>query len=987
MKNVGLLICFLFCMTTASWSQSRQIKGKVIEKATGSPLSEVSVMIKGTNTGTLTDKNGNFTITAPGTGKIDLEVSLISYGTQQVPVDGTSEVTISLDKEAKSMDEVVVVGYGAVRKRDLTGAVASVKGEEVKKVPASNVIESVQGKVAGVDIVRTSGGAGARPAVAIRGNRSINANNSPLYIVDGIQYDNFQDINANDIESMDVLKDASSTAIYGSRGANGVIIITTKKGSTGKARITANAYYGVSEAAGYPVPMTGPEYADLKRQAYRTIGTWNSPADDPKVFTSSSDLAAVRNGTSTYWPGYILQKGGQQDYGVGVAAGSDKTRVYFSFNYFKEKGLLNNDYSDRYTVRLNIDQALSSTFKVGLQSQLTYYNQNLRADGILNVANKVIPFFTPYNPDGTLAKFPGNGNQVNPLLQEEEGAYINKFNTTRILSTAYAEWKPVRGLMIRSNLGVTNSNTQNGSFEDANTISRALSTGSISRINNNKDVNILWENIISYQKRFDQHNIELTGVTSYLKNQSDSSMASGTGQLVAGQSYYALQNNPANLSVFSRYVENTLISGAFRINYSFKDRYLLTLTGRADGASQLAESNHWSFFPSVAAAWRLIDESFLHDQSFFNDLKLRASYGVAGNSAVRPYATQTGLVLVPYAWNDASALAYALDPQTGNPELNWELTSTFNLGLDASAFKSRITASFDYYESNTKDLLLLRQLPASSGASRILQNIGRTSNTGFEISLRTININSQSFRWNSLITYTRNKERIEELVGKQNDVVNKWFIGHPINSFYDYEKIGIWQTQDSALARSFGYKPGDIRVKEQNGDKTISAANDRIILGSTVPDYSFGFSNDFNFRNFDLNIYVFGRIGQMFVSDYANKFEPNAIENGARVNYWTPENPTNEYPRPNANISRAAMPFATTLGYKDGSFVKIRNITLGYTLPVSAAKKIGVNGIRFYVSAKNYITFAKVDDYDPEGSGSFERPLAKLIVGGLNFDF
>ena len=987
MKKIGLLILLFLSLTAIAWSQSRQIKGKVVDKSSSAPLADVSVVVKGTNAGTLTDANGNFTLSVSRSGKIDLEVSLVSYGTQLITVNGTEEVTVTMDKDMKSMNEIVVVGYGSVRKRDLTGAIASIKGDEVKKVPAGNVLESVQGKVAGVDIVRTNGGAGARPNVTIRGNRSINAANSPLYIVDGIQYDNFQDINSNDIESMEVLKDASSTAIYGSRGANGVVIITTKKGSAGKARINANAYYGVSNVAGYPRPMTGPEYAELKRQAYRTIGTWTSPADDSKVFTSPADLAAVRDGISTYWPGFILQKGRQQDYGVGVSAGSEKTKVYFSFDFFREEGLLNNDFSNRYTVRLNIDQALGNSFKVGLLSQLTNFDQNLRQDGILNVSNKVIPIFTPYNADGSLAKYPGNANQVNPMLQEEEGAYINKFDITRILSTAYAEWKPFNGLMIRSNLGVTNSSSQNGSFEDANTISRALSTGSISRINNTKDFNITWENIISYQKRFTNHNLELTGVTSYLLNRTENATASATGQLLASQSFYALQNNPSNISVSSRYVKSTLMSGAFRINYGFKGKYLLTLTGRADGASQLAEQNRWSFFPSAAAAWRIGDENFLRSQTLFTDIKLRASYGVAGNSAVQPYGTQSGLLLVPFSWNDVSALSYALHPQTGNPNLSWELTSTLNAGLDFSVLRNRITASVDYYDSKTKDLLLLRRLPSTSGVQSILQNIGRTRNTGFEISLRTSNIESSSFRWSSLITYTKNKERIEELVGKQNDIGNRWFIGYPIDSYYDYEKLGIWQTGDSSHARGFGYKPGEIRVKDQNGDGKITAADDRMVVGSNVPRYSFGFSNDFNFRNFDLNIYVFGRIGHMFVSDYANKFEPNAIENSARVDYWTPENPTNDYPRPNANISRAAMPFATTLGYKDGSFVKIRNITLGYTLPGSVAKRIGLNGVRFYVSAKNYFVFSKVKDYDPEGSGSFERPLQKLIVGGLNFDF
>lgn len=992
MKKFTTLLVLLISVLFAQ-AQSRQITGKITDKATGLGLADVSVIEKGTYNGTRTDASGNFTLNvSAGTGKVDLEVTLISYGTQIITADPSSPVSVVMDKQTQSLDEVVIIGYGAVKKRDLTGSVVSVKGEEVKKVPAGNIMESVQGKIAGVDIVRTSGGAGANVSVTVRGNRSIIAGNGPLYIVDGIQYLSFQDINPNDIESMEFLKDASSTAIYGSRGANGVIIITTKKGSTGRAKISANAYYGVTDVVGYPKPMTGPEYADLKRQAYRTIGTWNSTADDNKVFTSASDLQAVQNGVSTYWPGLIMNTGSQQDYNIGVAAGNDKTRVYFSFDYFKEKGLLNNDYSGRYTLRLNVDQNIATTFKVGLQSQLTYYDQNLRSDGILTVANKVIPFFTPYDTAGNLVKYPGNGNQVNPLLEEEPGAYFNQFKITRILSTAYAEWKPFKGFSARTNLGISNSNSRNGGFQGANTISRALSTGSLSSVNNSNGTNINWENVINWQKKYGDHGVEVTAVGSYLSEKSENYSASGTGQLLASQVFYALQNNPSNISISSGYSQNNLVSGALRLNYNYKGKYLLALTGRADGASVLSSGNQWAFFPSAAAAWRISDENFMSSQHIFNDLKLRLSYGVAGNSAVGPYQTQSGLMLIPFSWNDQSNLAYSLDPQTGNANLKWELTSTINAGIDFSILKNRISGSVDYYDSKTKDLLLLRQLPPTSGVSKVLQNIGKTRNTGFEISLQTTNISTTNLTWKSLITFYHNKERIVELVGNQNDIANSWFIGYPVNSFYDYEKVGIWQYTDSATARTFGYKPGDIHVSDISGpngrpDGKIDANNDRKVLGSAVPDYSIGFSNDVQFRNFDLNVYVFARIGQMFVSSYANKFEPNAIENGARVDYWTPENPTNSYPRPNANISRASLPFATTLGYEDGSFVKIRNITLGYTMPQRVQDKLHMNRLRFYVSLKNYFTFAKVKDYDPEGAGSFERPLTKLIVGGLGFDF
>jgi TonB-linked SusC/RagA family outer membrane protein len=962
----------------------KTVTGKITSDA-GAPLIGVSVNIKGTARGTTTNEQGVFTISAENSDI--LVFSYVGYDPQEVTVGDRTEFNISLVASASNLENIVVIGYGTVKKRDLTGAVVSMKGDEVVKVPASNLMESVQGKLPGVDITRTSGAAGASVSVTVRGNRSILAQNGPLYIVDGIQYSNFQDINTNDIASLEVLKDAASTAIYGSRGANGVIIITTKRGLSGKVRVSANVYYGVSEVAGYPKPMNTTQFANLRREAYRTIGTWNSPADDSKIFTNAADLAAVQSGFTTDWAGLLLNKGSQQDYTVSVAGGSEKTRVYFSYDYFKEKGLLNNDFLGRHTVRLNVDQSIANTFKVGLSSQLTYYDGNSRQDGILTVANKVLPYFSPYDADGNLVKFPGAGNQVNPLLEEEPGAYVNESNTTRVLSTAYAEWKPLRSLTIRSNLGITHHSSRNGIFLGENTIVRALSSGSFARINVANSTDLLWENIVTWAQKFSEHNIDVTLVSSYLSNRQDSMYASATGQLFPGQLWHALQNNPRDLTIFSNYIGSNLVSGAFRLNYAYKGKYLLTLTGRADGSSVLSKENRWAFFPSAAAAWRVIDENFMNNQKIFDDLKIRVSYGVAGNAAVKPYSTQSGLILVPYHWNEQSALAYGLDPTTGNPDLKWELTATQNLGLDMAFLNNRIMASFDYYDSRTRDLLLPAALPPTSGVQRIITNIGKTRNTGFEVLLKTVNVRSSNFNWTTGITFTKNKERIVELAGGQNDVANKWFIGYPVKSFYDYDKMGIWQYADTATAKVYGYKAGDIRVRDVNDDKSITALNDRVVVGSEVPDFVIGFSNDISWKGFDFNIYVFARQGQMFESDYANKFEPNTIENGAVVDYWTPENPTNDYPRPTANLSRAALPFATTLGYKDGSFVKIRNITLGYTLPSKFTNRFHIASLRWYVSAKNYFVFSKVKDYDPEGGGSFDRPLTKLIVTGLSIQF
>ena len=972
----------VFAQTNSVNQQQVKVSGKVVDE-NGQGLPSVSVKVKGTRIGVATNATGDFTLNLPSANSI-LTFEFLGYEPVEQSAAGKTTLRISMIPSNKVLDQVVVIGYGTVKKRDLTGSVVSVKGDEIVKVAASNPMEALQGKVSGVDITRTSGAAGANVNVTVRGNRSLSANNGPLYIVDGIQYSSYQDINQNDIASIEFLKDASSTAIYGSRGANGVIIITTKRGATGEVKITAGTYYGIAQLTGYPVPMTGPQYAQLKREAYRTIGTWNSVADDPKVFTNAADLASAQNGANFYWPGFFLKDGSQQDYNVSVAGGSEKTKAYFSMDYFKEEGLYTNDFSNRYSLRLNIDHQVFSDLKVGLQSQLAYYDQNLRDDSILGVANKIIPYFNPYNTDGSLAKFPGNGNQVNPYFNEQEGAYVNENRTTRLLSTAFAEWKPLAGLTLRSNLGVTLATNRNGHFEGANTLNRALSTGSLAAITNTNDNALIWENIITYQKTIQDHSFTATAVSSYQSNRSESSLAQGTGQLLPDQSYQALQNNPANLKIASSYIGTNLVSGAFRLNYAFKSKYLLTLTGRADGASVLAEGNKWAFFPSAAAAWRIMDEGFMQKQSFFTELKARASYGIAGNAAVAAYKTQSNVAIIPFAWNDITALAYGLDPNIGNPDLKWELTGTINAGLDFGILKNRISGSLDYYDSKTKDLLLPQLLPASTGSQRTLANLGKTRNTGIEIGIRTVNIESGKFSWSSNITYTRNKERITSLPNGVNDVANGWFIGSPVPSFYDYQKIGIWQTSEAAQALAFGnYKPGDIKVADIDGDGKVTTGGDRIVLGSAVPKYTFGFSNDFKLGNFDMNIMVFGRIGQMFVSQYALKYEPNGIENSANIDYWTPENPTNAYPRPNANISRSATPFATTLGYLDGSFVKIRNATIGYTFSPTLAKRLRVSNVRFYVSAKNFATFSKIKDYDPEGGGSFERPLTKLFLAGL----
>lgn len=877
-----LIISICLLIVFKSYTQN-SIKGIVVDNSTNKPLMSVTVKVEGATQNTVSNANGEFEIIYNKSLPFKLKFSSVGYQTLTLNVTNFNLGVVSLTPQSVSLDEVIVIGYGTVKKRDLTGSVVSIKGSETTKVPSGNSVEALQGKVAGVDITRTSGGAGARPNVVIRGNRSITANNGPLYIVDGVQYASFQDINPNDIQSFDVLKDASSTAIYGSRGANGVIIITTKSGIIGKPKVSFNIYYGETEVVGYPSPMNAQQYADLRREANRTTGRWTSPASDSIIF-SAAELVSIKNGLNFSYPQLLLQKGTQEDYNVSLNFGTDKTKIFFSYDFFSEKGVLKNDYSNRHTLRLNVEQAITPKLVVGFQNQLTYYDQNLRQDNVLTQAYKILPYFSPYDSLGNYVRFPGSAAQFNPLLDDVSGNYVNSFITTRILSKGFLNWKIVKGLDFRTNLGIINSNTRNGVYYDANSVPRSNTSGSFSSITSQIGTDINWENILTYNLQIKKHQFGATALTSFIKSVDERQYGAGTGQLIRTQTFYALQNNPNNVQISSNYIESVLFSTAFRLNYNYGDRYLLTVTGRNDEASVLTEKNRSQFFPSIAVAWRISEENFMKNVKFISDLKLRVSGGIAGNSAVAPYSSQSSLFLIPYQWNDNLALAYGLSQQTGNPNLKWELSETKNYGIDFGFFNQRLTGTFDYYDTRTSDLLLQRTLPSTSGVRQVVQNVGKTKNAGFEFTLQATVIQSKIFTWNASVVYSSNKEEIVELVGRQNDIVNRWIIGSPVNSFYDYKKIGIWQTNDTALARSFGYKAGDIRVADLNGDGKITS-DDRTVIGSTVPNYILSFNNDFKIGNFDINIFIFARQGQTIASKFAEKFEPNAIENGTPVDY------------------------------------------------------------------------------------------------------
>jgi TonB-linked SusC/RagA family outer membrane protein len=978
----------VFCLFGGILSaQNRIISGQVADATNGETLIGVSVKVKGGTQGTSTDGKGKFSLSVSGPNSV-LVVYYVGYVQREINVGNQTQLDIKLISDETALNEVVVIGYGTVKKRDLTGSVSSVRGEDIAKVPSANPLESIQGKVPGVDITRNSGAASSGVNINIRGTRSISAGNGPLIIVDGVQYSSLQDLNPNDIASMDILKDASSTAIYGSRGANGVILITTKKGISGQATVSLNSYYGISKVARYPSVMNGQQYLDQRRQAWRTTGNWNSAADDAAIF-NSAEYGAIQNNQFLDYQDLLLHDGSQQDYQLGVRAGNEKTKAYFSLDYLNEKGLLVLDKSQRYTARLNLDQTIGKYFTTGMQAQFTHYEQSNRRDP-LNQANKISPLGSIYDDQGKFIVYPLAGTFVNPLADEQPDVYSNETIINRTLLSAYMEFKPVTGLTARSNVGVNLNTDRTGTYADRQSIDRNGSVPKATYAANNGHL-IDIENFVTYTKDIKDHSITLTAINSVLYNRADSIAASGENQLLKSQLFYGL-GNTQNQAVITRFRMNNLVSFAGRLNYAYKGKYLLTATGRTDGSSKLAEGNKWAFFPSAAVAWRVSDEKFLKDNKVISDLKLKFSYGIAGSDNINPYSTQSSLSRIAFGYDDAPAAGYTYSPGIGNINLTWEKTKTSDVGLEIGFFKNRLSATIDYYDSQTYDLLLRRSLPPSDGVTNVIQNVAKTRNKGLEIYISSKNIIATDFQWTTNLSFSRNKEKIVELAGgAQSDVLNAWFVGSPIQSYYDYEKIGIWQTADVAEAAKYGQLPGDIRVRDLNNDGKIDATNDRKIIGTNRPKWSGGIENTFTYKNWDLNVYFFARIGQTLYADFLRRYDPQGISNSSTIiDYWTPENPSNAYPRPNKNLSFASMLYSSSLGYVDGSYIRLRNITLGYSIPKKILEKSFIQTVRFYATARNPFTYTKSDllkEYDPERGGSENGPMTKLYTFGINATF
>lgn len=989
-----LFLSLALVISSTAFSQIN-VSGRIRSTKDGLPLPSVSVTIKGSTTGTVTDDKGVFQLSVPNKNTV-LVISSEGYTPQEINIGNKTNLDIILEENVRKLDEVIVIGYGQQRRRDVTGAISSVSAKALSEVPVSSPSQALQGRVAGLYATTQGYRPGSDVTIRIRGSRSFSAGNDPLFVVDGIPISGgLNDINSNDIESMEVLKDASATAIYGSRGANGVIIITTRRGKIGPPVVSYDGYFGIVKALGKAEVFNGAEFAEYKRESRRTTNKYddtNKDAADKKLF-EPVELASIAAGRYTDYQDLMLETGNQQSHQLGVSGGSDQTRYSLTIGYFDDKGIIPVQNFSRFNMRVNLDQNIGKRIKIGASILATH---SLRKGFNLNPFDDALaenPLGVPYDSSGKLIFLPTNdGLRTNPLAELVPGANVDRNKRFRLLTSLYGEVEIAKGLKYRLNFGPDLVQNRNGRFIGRFTNDRR---GGDPRATTSED--FVWaytlENILNYNKIFNNvHSVNFTGLYSIQTREQEGSNNSVQGVAIENMEYYNLSTAPIVNGVGSFYEKWSILSYMARVNYSFDERFLITLTGRADGSSRFAPSKKWGFFPSVAVAWNISNENFLTNNRILNNLKLRASYGETGNTGINPYQTLGGLTRTTYAFDNNAAYGYR-PGSIPNPDLRWETTASINLGLDFGLLNNRFSGSIEVYRQNTRDLLLQRQLPLTSGFGNILENIGSTRNSGIEVTLSSINIQSNSrdgFTWSTDINFSRNKEEIVELYGgKKDDIGSNWFIGQPISVIYDYEKIGIWQTSDKDLATSFKQKPGQIRLKDQNADGQITSA-DRVILGSSVPKLTGGMTNRIEFKNFDFSIFLFARFGSMITSGFHSGgwMQLQGRYNNLKVDYWTPNNPTNAFPRPDENSERPIH--SSTLRYFDGSFVKIRSINLGYTFSSAFVQKVHMKSARVYLTLQQPAIFAqyrqKYKGIDPEYP-SVNTPATSMFSFGINTKF
>ena len=1000
-QQLFFVALFAVLAITAS-AQSKSVSGTVVDKA-GEPVIGASVVVKGTTNGTITDFDGNFSLQGvPNDGTI--QVSFVGYKTQDISVAGKSSVKITLAEDTEMLDEVVVVGYGVQKKSDVTGALTRVDAEQLNSRPVNNAFEALQGKAAGVDITSNQR-PGEIGSIRIRGNRSLNASNSPLYVVDGVPLSSggIETLNPRDIESIDILKDASSTAIYGSRGANGVILITTKRGKVGALSLTYNGTLTLEDLVDKSPAMSASDYITWRRWAYYNskpskYPMGNAPEqtwDEPMFGGDNAALANVSKGwvngvwdgskvTDTDWTEMVTQTGITHEHTLSATGGTESIQSAFSAGYLNNQGTQKGQEYERFNVSMSVDIQAKPWLKMGGSLNASYsiqdygYSRTGQSTGSgptdIYSAAKAIPRYTvPYDEAGDIILQPGGSvTNVYTVVDEWKKSTENR-QTYRALGSFYAQvdfakiWEPLEGLTYKFAFGPDFRYYRRGIFIDS---SSAVKMGSANYASWNSNRYFSWtlDNMLMYNKKFGDHNLGVTLVQSASKYNMESANMSENNVLVPT----FLWNNMGLIDITNskKYAanmgtgknENQLASYLARVNYSYKDRYLLTISGRYDGSSVLAAGNKWAFFPSAALGWRLDQEEFMKDIEWIDQLKVRLGVGMTGNSSVGAYGT---LGVISAYWMPFSTgntqIFVTNEPyyssgsnKMPNKELGWEKTTQYNYGIDFSLIKGRIGGTIDIYHTRTTDLLMTRTIPSLTGYPSIMDNIGETKNFGIEVTLNTIPLQIQDFQWASDLNFAYQKDEIVELAnGKNDDINNSWFIGESIAVHYGYENDGLWQAEDAEEMAKFNanghkFQEGLVKPIDQNGDYKIDD-KDRVIMGNKNPKFTAGWSNTFSWKGIDLTVELYGRFGYMVSTGGEGQL---GMYQQREIDYWTPENTNAEWQKPIYSTGGGDS-YASLLGFKDASFIKVRNISLGYNIPKNICNKLGIGSLKVYAQGKN----------------------------------
>lgn len=952
------LICLvLFLAGVSSGFAQTSYKGQVLDTE-GEPLIGANVMVVGARYGTMTDANGDFTLTAKSGD--ELNVSYVGYLPQRVRLDSNTTLHIVMQEDNQMLDEVVVVGYGTMKKRDLTGSVASVSGNTLKSSGHNTTWDAMRGLSAGVNVTPNTSKPSSGFSVQIRGQNTIGKLSSPLMVVDGVIGADINAINPADIERMDVLKDVSATAIYGSRGANGVIIVTTKSGKAGKTRVTYDGSVGFTTPVHLPEMFNGDEYVAYAQEAIRGgsnhnpfVGYEKENADNRNYFD---------------WLDYTLHKGFITSHTVGLTGGTEKTRHIMSLGYTEQTGNVDGERFRRFNAKVGVEGNLER-FTMGMNIYGRFADIDDGSTEALRSAFRLRPITQPKDADGNEQFFVQAYRPdrfTNPTFDTENENTNHRYLS--VYSNAFLDFKILEGFNFRTTLTASFFSGRDG--YSADTYTKTNKGANLPKANLRNDFNYswTWDNTLTFNRTIRKdHGINAMIGTSLYEYSSEFSYID-VKDLPYNFKWYNLGAAGTENSRASGESTESLVSFMGRINYTYKDRYLLTLTGRYDGSSKLAQGHKWAFFPSAAIAWRLSEEEFMKDISAINDLKIRFSYGESGNNAVGAYSTLNGVNTTVYDFGGSIANGQYLQ-RIPNYNLGWEKSKEFNLGLDFSFFNSRLSGNIELYTKKNVDIILGQSIPQTNGFSSVdAINIGSTRNKGIEVTLNSVNIQTRDFVWTTSVNFATNKNEVLDVFGDKKDYPDQGlFIGKPVQVIYDYAWDGIWQLGQEEEAARYGRRPGEVREVDQNGDGSITPESDRVILGNPFPDWTGGMTNTFTYKNWDLSVYVYTRQGMFKRSEFHQNLASEYLGeiNQLKVNYWTPENPSNEFYRPGFSTGNKNL-----LNYKDFSFWRIGHITLGYSFPEKWMKPMHMSSCRLYVTAVNPVVFTKYDGLDPEFDSS-----------------